>query len=130
MKDSTLPNPSSQECVGDRPQVKNILHITKQPHKCKTFCTSQKTIPGMQEVLGDANNGAPTCYVCIGYTCIRVYLLQCWKWQQQVLNLWCTHKKVLIPTWGHWQLVLVLRLVISAHVGQKNSHACPHLAFC
>ncbi len=48
-------------------------------HKCETFHTSQKTIPGMQEAPGNVKNGAPTCYVSIGYTCIRVYLFHCWK---------------------------------------------------
>jgi len=36
--------------------------------------------PGMQEVVGNAKNGAPTCYVRIGYTYTRVYLFHWWKW--------------------------------------------------
>jgi hypothetical protein len=35
--------------------------------------------PGMQEVSGNAKNGAPTCYVSIGYTYTRVYLFHWWK---------------------------------------------------
>ena len=35
--------------------------------------------PGMQEVSDNAKNGAPTCYISIGYTYIRVYLFHWWN---------------------------------------------------
>ncbi len=49
--------------------------------------------PGIQEVSGNAKSGVPTCYVSFGYT-----YTSGGTGQQQVNNLWRTHKKVLIPT--------------------------------
>ena len=50
--------------------------------------------PGMQEVSGNAKNGAPTCYVSI----LGIHTQECTystggNGQQQVNNLWRTHKK-------------------------------------